>query len=332
MSTSHPSSRINAALMTTLARSVLQTEADAILALIPRIDESFVQACTLILDCSGRTVVTGMGKSGHIGKKIAATLASTGTPAFFMHPGEANHGDMGMLTANDVVLLLSNSGNTDELQTLLPAIKRLNVPLIALTGNPSSPLAQAATVHLDISVKEEACPLGLAPTASTTATLALGDALAVSLLDARGFTEEDFARSHPAGKLGRKLLLTVRDIMHQDNRIPKVHLRANLREGLLEMSTKGLGMTAIVDDANKVCGIFTDGDLRRALNTPLDLQTAPIQQYMTPHCVTLNVDSLAVSALTLMENKRINALLITTDDNTLVGALNMHDLLRAQVI
>lgn len=315
-----------------LAQSVLEIEAAGIMALCSRIDESFVKACTTILNCEGRTVVIGMGKSGHIGEKIAATMASTGTPAFFVHPGEASHGDMGMITAKDVVLAISYSGYTQELLTLIPAIKRLQVPLIGLTGNPNSALAQACDVHLNIAVEQEACPLGLAPTASTTATLAMGDALAVALLQARGFTEEDFARSHPAGALGRRLLLKISDIMHQGNELPKVLKTAYLSEALIEMTQKKLGMTAVVDEDNHVCGIFTDGDLRRAIGQNLNIHLEKMHKNMTYPCASVSADMLAVEALNLMQNKKINALLVTDADNKLIGAFNMHDLLRAQVI
>jgi arabinose-5-phosphate isomerase len=285
-----------------------------------------------MLACKGRVVVIGMGKSGHIGSKIAATLASTGTPAFFVHPGEANHGDMGMITPQDVVLCLSNSGTTDELLNLIPFLKRLNIPLIAMTGNPNSPLAQAADFHLDVSVTQEACPLGLAPTASTTAALAMGDALAVALLDARGFTAEDFAFSHPAGQLGRRLLLKIDSLMHTGARLPAVPSQATVSETLVEMSSKGLGMTAIIDDNSCVLGVFTDGDLRRALSKNIDVHEAKVEDHMTRSCQTVSPGLLAAEALHLMETKKINGLLITDADNKLIGALNMHDLLRARVI
>jgi arabinose-5-phosphate isomerase len=315
-----------------LAQSVLDIEAAAIVALKSRIDDNFSKACELILACDGRVVVIGMGKSGHIGEKIAATMASTGTPAFFVHPGEASHGDMGMITPKDVVIAISYSGNTQELLTLIPAIKRLHVPLIALTGNPNSALSQASDVHINIAVAEEACPLGLAPTASTTATLAMGDALAVALLQARGFTEEDFAKSHPAGALGRRLLLKISDIMHQGQELPKVLKTAYLSEALIEMTHKKLGMTAVVDENNHVCGIFTDGDLRRAISHNLNIHLEKMQNNMTYPCATVKADMLAAEALNLMQDKKINALLVTDDDNKLIGAFNMHDLLRAQVI
>ena len=273
-----------------------------------------------------------MGKSGHIGGKIAATLASTGTPAFFVHPGEASHGDIGMITRDDAVLALSNSGETDEILTLVPAIKRLGVPLIAFTGNAASTLARVATVHLDIGVPAEACPLNLAPTASTTAALAVGDALAVALLKARGFTEEDFARSHPSGALGRRLLLHVKDVMRTGAEIPKVAPDAPLAEGLMEVTRKGLGMTAVVDDANRVLGVFTDGDLRRALDRAVDLHATRMEQVMTRKAKAVRPDTLAAEAVLLMETHRITSLVVVDPNDVLVGALNVHDLLRAGVV
>lgn len=315
-----------------LALAVIQTEAEAVRALAARIDESFLQACRHMLACEGRIVVTGMGKSGHIGDKIAATLASTGSPAFFVHPGEASHGDLGMITAKDVVLALSNSGETEELITILPIIKRLGVPLIALTGNPRSTLAREASVHIDVSVEREACPLGLAPTSSTTAALAMGDALAVALLEARGFTAEDFARSHPGGRLGRRLLLHVADIMHTGERIPAVRAHTPLREALLEISRKGLGMAVVVDEAGKLIGVFTDGDLRRTLDRGVDIHGTAIAEVMTRGGKRISPELLAVEALTLMEDNKINALPVVDDEGVVVGALNMHDLLRAGVV
>lgn len=317
---------------TTLAKAVLEIEAKAVTALSERLGPSFEQACQLILGCKGRLVVVGMGKSGHIGKKIAATLASTGTPAFFVHPGEANHGDMGMITPQDVVLCLSNSGETNELLNLIPFLKRLHIPLIAMTGNPASSLAQACDQHIDVSVAQEACPLNLAPTASTTAALAMGDALAIALLDARGFTAEDFALSHPAGSLGRRLLLKIDDIMHTDEAIPFVMGDASIAAALLEMSAKSLGMTAVVDADQRVLGIFTDGDLRRALNKNVNIHETCVADHMTASCETVTAGLLAADALHLMETKKISALLVTDANNLLKGALNMHDLLRAQVI
>ncbi len=315
-----------------LGKAVLRTEADAIGALIERIDERFHRACEMILACRGRIVVTGMGKSGHIGNKIAATLASTGTPAFFMHPGEASHGDLGMITEQDLLLAISNSGETAEILTLLPLLKRLRVPVVAFTGNHSSTLAEVADINLDIAVEKEACPLGLAPTSSTTASLAMGDALAVAVLEARGFTEEDFARSHPGGSLGRRLLLRVRDIMHTGERIPVVTIDASLKQALLEMSNKGLGMTAITDGGKHLAGIYTDGDLRRTLDSSTDIKTARVADHMTAGCVTIEADRIASDALTLMDENRINALIVTDEHGAIKGALNMHDLLRAGIV
>ena len=313
------------------ARAVIETEQQAVSDLKQRIDGHFVSACRLLLECSGRVVVLGMGKSGHIGHKIAATLASTGTPSFFVHPGEAGHGDLGMITREDVVIALSNSGETGEIITLLPVIKRLNIPLIALTGNPASTLGKAAAVCLDVSVTREACPLGLAPTASTTASLVLGDALAVALLEARGFDAEDFARSHPGGSLGRRLLC-VSDVMHRGADIPRVDEKTVLSRTLLEMSAKGLGMTAVLDEQGKVSGIFTDGDLRRTLDGGFDIHTTTTVEVMTKNARTISATCLAAEALRMMEDYRINALLVLDEDQQLVGVLNMHDLLRAQVV
>ncbi|MDJ0881737.1 MAG: KpsF/GutQ family sugar-phosphate isomerase [Gammaproteobacteria bacterium] len=315
-----------------LGKAVLQTEAESIQTLIGRIDGSFHHACDMILACEGRIVVTGMGKSGHIGNKIAATLASTGTPSFFMHPGEASHGDLGMITEKDLVIALSNSGETAEITTLLPLLKRLQVPLISMTGNINSTLAEFADINLDISVEKEACPLGLAPTSSTTAALAMGDALAIAVLEVRGFTEEDFARSHPGGSLGRRLLLRVRDIMHSGDRIPVVDIQASLKQGLLEMSNKGLGMTAITDGNMHLAGIFTDGDLRRTLDQINDIHSAQIKDHMTRDCVTIEADQIASDALTLMDQHAINALVVTDANGSIQGALNMHDLLRAGIV
>lgn len=315
-----------------LGLAVIDIEARAVAALAARIDANFVEACRHMLHCDGRIVVLGMGKSGHIGSKLAATLASTGSPAFFVHPGEASHGDLGMITGKDVVLALSNSGETEEILTILPLIKRLGVPLIALTGNPASNLARAATVHIDVSVAQEACPLGLAPTSSTTATLAMGDALAVALLEARGFTAEDFARSHPGGRLGRRLLLLIRDVMHTGDRIPRVREDAPLREALVEMTRKGLGMTAVVDEQGRALGIFTDGDLRRTLDHGVDVRTAGIAELMSRRCKTVQPGKLAVDALQIMQTHKISALLVVDENETLVGALHMHDLLRAGVV
>ena len=314
------------------ARAVIELEARMVEALIPRIDEGFARACRHILACSGRVVVTGMGKSGHIGGKIAATLASTGTPAFFVHPGEASHGDLGMITPGDVVIALSNSGETSEVLTILPLIKRLGVPLIAFTGNPGSTLARQADEHLDVGVEREACPHDLAPTSSTTAALVMGDALAMALLRARNFTAEDFAMSHPGGSLGRRLLLTIRDIMHTGDAVPRVREDALLRDTLLEMTRKGLGMTAVVNADDRIVGIFTDGDLRRLLDQNIDVHQARIGEVMHPGCKTITADRLAAEGLALMEENKINALLVADADGRLSGALNMHDLLRAGVV
>ena len=316
-----------------LARAVIDTEAEAVIRLKDRIGPEFVRACGLMLACQGRIVVTGMGKSGHIGDKIAATLASTGSPAFFVHPGEASHGDMGMITRSDVVLALSNSGETDEILTILPLIKRLGVPMVALTGNPNSTIAKAADAHLDVSVEKEACPLGLAPTSSSTAALVMGDALAVALLESRGFTADDFALSHPGGSLGRRLLLHVEDIMHSGARIPQVRQSATLSEALLEMTNKGLGATAVVDEADHLLGIFTDGDLRRILDhVEVSVRKAKVIDFMTANCKTAHTGMLAVEALQIMEKHKISALLVVDAANKLVGALNMHDMLRARVV
>jgi arabinose-5-phosphate isomerase len=316
-----------------LALAVIDTEARAITGLADEINQpTFIQACHLMLACKGRVVVTGMGKSGHIAGKIAATLASTGTPAFFVHPGEASHGDLGMITTADVVLALSNSGETGEIITILPLIKRLNVPLITLSGNPHSTLSRAATANINVRVNKEACPLGLAPTASTTASLAMGDALAIALLESRGFTEEDFARSHPGGTLGRRLLLLIDDLMHTGDAIPRVELTTALSDALLEMTRKGLGMTAIIDTRGELAGIFTDGDLRRTIDNKIDLNEALISEVMTADCKTIHPGMLAAEALQIMDSTKINALPVVNENNELVGALNMHDLLRAGVV
>ena len=315
-----------------LALAVIQTEAQAIQGLTAQINQQFVHACRLILACKGRVVVLGMGKSGHIGGKIAATMASTGTPAFFVHPGEASHGDLGMITRDDVVLALSNSGETAELLLILPLIKRLGVPLLAMTGQPASTLATLATVHLNVAVEQEACPLGLAPTASTTAALVMGDALAVALLQSRGFTRDDFALSHPGGSLGKRLLLKVSDVMHTGQQLPMVSPGVSVASALLEMTDKKLGMTAVVDDQHQVLGVFTDGDLRRMLEKGLDVRESIIDQVMTSNCATTNADVLAAEALQIMESRKINALLVVDKQHRLQGALNMHDLLRAGIV
>jgi len=316
----------------TLARAVIQTEMQAVANLAERIDEHFIKACHLLLACKGRVVVTGMGKSGHIAGKIAATLASTGTPAFFVHPGEASHGDLGMITRQDVVLALSNSGNTEEILTIMPIIKRLGVPMIAMTGNPASALSQLASVHIDVGVEQEACPLGLAPTSSTTAALVMGDALAVSLLQSKGFTRDDFALSHPGGSLGKRLLLQVSDIMHRGSEVPEVANTVLVSQALLEMTEKKLGMTAVLDQAQRVEGIFTDGDLRRMLEKNLDVHTTPVSNVMTKPCTVIAADILAAEAMQIMEAKKINALLVVDEQRNLLGALNMHDLLRAGIV
>jgi len=311
-----------------LAAGVLDIESRAVMSLKDRLDENFLAACRLCLETTGRVVVTGMGKSGHVSNKIAATLASTGTPAFFMHPAEASHGDLGMITAQDTLLAISYSGETAEVVTILPVVKRLGAKLLSMTGNPRSTMAQAADVHLDISVDEEACPLNLAPTASTTATLAMGDALAVALLKSRGFTAEDFARSHPSGSLGKRLLLRVSDVMRTGERVPAVLPTVSLRDALLEMTDKGLGMTAIVDEKRHILGIFTDGDLRRALDAGADIRATIIRDVMHANCKTTSADVLAAEALHLLEANKITSLLVADDDKVLTGALNIHDLFR----
>jgi len=325
-------SQINPQQTKQLALAVVETEIASIEAIKSRIDDNFVKACELLLACKGRVVVTGMGKSGHIGNKIAATLASTGTPAFFVHPGEASHGDLGMITPSDVVIALSNSGETSEILTILPIIKRLSVPMISITGKPNSTLSTEADINLDATIEKEACPLGLAPTSSTTVALVFGDALAVALLDARGFTEEDFALSHPGGSLGRRLLLHVKDIMHTGEDIPIVNEDASLRDALLEITQKNLGMTAIINKQQQVIGIYTDGDLRRTLDKNIDVHTAAVKDVMTINCKTIKQNILAAEALTVMQENKINAMLVVDDSNSVIGALNMHDLLRAGVV
>ena len=316
-----------------LGIAVLKTEAEAISALVQRLDQGFYRACDMILACEGRVVVTGMGKSGHISNKIAATLASTGTPAFFMHPGEASHGDLGMITSDDLVIALSNSGETSEITLLLPLLKRLGIPLISLTGNSQSTIAHTADINLDVSVSKEACPLGLAPTSSTTASLAMGDALAVAVLEARGFTEEDFALSHPGGNLGRRLLLRVSDIMHTGDDIPIVPTDSSLDQTLLEMTKKGLGMAGVIDPlSKKLVGIYTDGDLRRTFEKMPDIKSAQVKEYMTANCVTIEANRIASEALKIMHDRKINALMVVDQTSRIEGALNMHDLLRAGVV
>ena len=315
-----------------LALAVIDTESRAVAALRERIDDAFADACRIMLACKGRVVVLGVGKSGHIGGKIAATLASTGTPAFFVHPGEASHGDLGMITRDDVVLALSNSGETEEIKHILPVLKRLGVPIIALTGSPSSTLAQHAEVHLDVSVQQEACPLGLAPTSSTTVALVMGDALAVSLLETRGFTRDDFARSHPAGALGRKLLLHIQDVMHTGEEMPCIGPESSISEAIVEMTRKRLGLSAVVGEGQRVLGVYTDGDLRRTLDRNLDPHTTRVAEAMTAGARTIRPDALAVEAVSMMQEYRIQALLVTDDDMRLVGVLNFHDLLQAGVV
>ena len=313
------------------ARQVLAVEADAVLHLRETLDDGFARACRLMLACTGRVIVSGMGKSGHIARKIAATLASTGTPAFFVHPGEASHGDLGMVTAQDVFVALSNSGSTEELMTIVPLVKRVGAALIALTGNPESPLAQYADIHLYAGAQQEACPLNLAPTASTTAALALGDALAVALLEARGFGSEDFARSHPGGALGRRLLTHVGDIMRQGDDLPTCHPDTLFTDALLEISHKR--MVAVLDDEGRVAGIFTDGDLRRVFagQSP-DLKHLTIGAVMTANPITIEAGALAVEAVRIMESRRITQILVTDSQRHLVGALHFHDLLAAKIV
>jgi arabinose-5-phosphate isomerase len=315
-----------------LAAEVLDIESRAVDSLRARLDENFVAACQLCLHTPGRIVVTGMGKSGHISSKIAATLASTGSPSFFMHPAEASHGDLGMITGQDLLLAVSYSGETDEIVTILPLVKRMGAKLLSLTGNPKSTLASAADVHLDVSVIEEACPLNLAPTASTTATLAMGDALAVALLKLRGFTAEDFAMSHPSGSLGKRLLLRVADVMRTGDAIPSVAADVLLKDGLIEMTQKGLGMTAIVDEQDRILGVFTDGDLRRALDAEVDVQETMMRAVMHTKCKTTSSDVLAAEAVHVMEENKITSLLVADDEKHLIGALNIHDLFRAGIM
>ncbi len=310
----------------------IQLEAEAVNDLLNHLDGDFEAACGIMINCRGRIIVTGMGKSGHIGNKIAATLASTGTPSFFVHPAEASHGDMGMFTADDVVLALSNSGETAEIVTILPLIKRLAIPLISITANPNSTLSQEADANLHIGVEKEACPLGLAPTSSTTAQLVLGDALAIALLEARGFSAEDFAFSHPGGSLGRKLLLKVKDIMHSGEDVPRVSSGTPIHESLLEVTDKRLGMTTVTNTQGQLIGIFTDGDLRRTLDQELNLKNTSIDQVMTQHCTTVSGELLAAEALQIMQSKKINALIVCDQENRPIGALNMHDMLKAGVI
>ncbi len=314
-----------------LGLAVIETEAQAVFELMQRIDQRFESACELLLACKGRIVVTGMGKSGHIAKKIAATLSSTGSPAFFMHPGEASHGDLGMITAEDTVLAISNSGNTHEILTLLPLLKRLEVPLIALSGNIESPLAKLANINIDITVRHEACPLGLAPTTSTTVALVMGDALAIALLEARGFNAEDFARSHPGGSLGKKLLLRIDFLCHQGDELPMVSEEVTVREALIEVTAKNLGMTTVIDSKGQLAGIYTDGDVRRTLTEQNDINTTPLKTVMTKNCRTIGRDMLAAEALALMQKYSITSLVVVDADNRPTAVVHLHDLLRAGV-
>ncbi|WP_404342450.1 KpsF/GutQ family sugar-phosphate isomerase [Pseudoalteromonas mariniglutinosa] len=313
-------------------KRVLKIEQQALIELEQFIDQHFDHACQLMFNCVGRIIVIGMGKSGHIGNKIAATLASTGSPAFFVHPGEASHGDLGMITRDDVVMCISNSGETNEVLSIIPVLKRIGAKMISLTGNPDSTMAKLADVHVCIKVSKEACPLGLAPTASTTATLVMGDAMAVALLEARGFTADDFALSHPGGSLGKRLLLCLRDVMHSDDATPIIDQTQSIKDALIEMSAKGLGMTAVVNQQRQLVGLFTDGDLRRILEQRVDIHSTPISQVMTRSCTTADADMLAAEALNIMEVKRINGLIIVDKHNTPIGALNMQDLLKAGVL
>ncbi len=316
----------------TLAKNVLDIESRAVSELRGRLDDSFIAACELCLQTKGRVVVTGMGKSGHISGKIAATLASTGTPAFFMHPAEASHGDLGMITADDLLLAISFSGETQEVVTILPLVKRLGTKLVSMTGQTQSTLARVADAHLDVSVAEEACPLNLAPTASTTATLAMGDALAVALLESRGFTAEDFALSHPSGSLGKRLLLRVEDVMHRGDEIPLISKDMNLRDGLLEMTEKGLGMTIVVDENEKMLGVFTDGDLRRTLDDGIDVHNTKMKSLVQTDCIAVRPDILAAEAVRILEQNKITSLPVVDDNDSVVGALNIHDLFRAGIV
>ena len=322
---------LNSSLIKSAIRTI-ELEKNAIQALINRIGEEFENACKVILACSGRTVVVGIGKSGHIARKIAATLASTGTPAMYVHAGEANHGDIGMITKNDVVLAVSNSGQTEEILTLLPLLKRKNIPIVCLTGNSQSELGMASTVNLNTHVTEEACPLGLAPTASTTATLVMGDALAMALLEARGFTSDDFAFSHPGGNLGRRVLVKVKDVMHTGKQIPSVMTGTPVSEALIEMSKKGFGLTTIVDSHKKLKGVFTDGDLRRTIDSKKDLHTTLIDEVMSKNYKFISGNSLATEAALLMQSSNIYVLIIENDDGILEGIIKMHDLLDANVV
>lgn len=314
------------------AKRVLQLEMEAVEGLQKTLDADFVQACQMLFACTGKVIIMGMGKSGHIGRKMAASFASTGTPSFFVHPGEASHGDLGMLSANDVVIAISNSGESNEILAVLPVIKRWGIPLICITSRPESTMAKEASIHLCLYVEKEACPLGLAPTSSTTTTLVLGDMLAVSLLEARGFTSNDFAMSHPGGALGRKLLLRNRDIMHSGELIPMVTEAASIKDALLEMSKKGLGMTAVVSADGSLAGLFTDGDLRRILDQQIDIHSTPITQVMTARCITVSAEMLVAQSVNLMQERKINALIVLNEQKQPIGAFNMHDVLKAGVV
>lgn len=313
-----------------VGRRVIQIETQSVSGLIARIDEHYAKACQLLLECKGRVILIGMGKSGHIARKIAATLASTGTASYFVHPAEANHGDLGMLTPGDAIIAISNSGETEEILTLLPIIKLLDIPVVAMTGNPQSTLAHYATIHLDIRVEKEACPLGLAPTSSTTVALVMGDAIAITLLEARGFQAKDFAKFHPGGTLGRRLLLRIEGLLHSGDRLPKVHENCLLSEALVEITQKSLGMTTIVDDEGFLCGIFTDGDLRRTLDHNVNIHQTPIGDMATKKCVTISKNSLAAEALQIMEQYKITSLVVVENDKP-IGVVHMHDLLRAGI-
>lgn len=329
MSVESPEQSISSVRLRELGRDVINKELRSVELLVDRIDEQFAHACELMLNCTGRIVVIGMGKSGHIGNKIAATLASTGSPAFFVHPGEAKHGDMGMITTRDVVLVISNSGETDEIISLLPLIKRLNIPLISMTGNPRSTMAKQATVSLDVSVKEEACPFNLAPTSSTTTTLVMGDALAITLLQAKGFTAEDYAFYHPGGALGKRLLLKIADIMRTGYAVPKIADNATIKDALFEMTQKNLGMTCIVGSNDEMIGVFTDGDLRRTLNAEFNVRQTCVSEVMTRNFKSITPSTMAADALVMMETHKIWSLIVVDETNRLVGIAHMHDLLNA---
>lgn len=314
-----------------LGLAVIETEAQAIFELTQKIDEKFAKACEMILSCSGRVVVTGMGKSGHIANKIAATLASTGTPAFFMHPGEASHGDLGMITKQDIVIAISNSGRTQEILVLLPMIKRLSIPLISITGDIKSPLATSADVTLDVTIKQEACPLGLAPTTSTTAALVMGDAVAIALLEARGFSAEDFAMSHPGGALGKNLLLKIESLFQIDSDLPIVNENITIHDALTEITRKKLGMTCVINSSEKLVGVYTDGDIRRSILNGHDIKTTLIKDVMSKNCKTIKKDLLAAEALSIMQNNSITSLVIINEQSQPIGVIHMHDLLRAGI-